>query len=340
MLQLWKLRLLVDQCYQNDNCTFDDQVKCKSSADSGMSPEKECNLVTLSVKKHGWSERIINENNVYIRDQSLFAPAYSYFLISLTKISMALNKNEKQDTLLNLKAVQLLTCHWLENLVHAKERSNEIDKIVSILSAYYETNLEACSWFLEKLLITHQIWVDKLLLHCYVLETRSSFAKMLSVIFLRMAPSERIAYYSEIDTSVMENSNCESTCDFDSDDYMIVRRRDGVHGKESVSRLGRTKYWKSGSLLARFVGLCLLDNLEGCDVHWRRFDQLFESILAFSSCGHEEACFLIRCGTILRLVDIYLENNSTVPQKSLVRSPLLQHHHKSHDRKIQMGDKY
>ena len=168
----------------------------------------------------------------------------------------------------------------------------------------------------------------------------SSFAKMLPVIFLRMAPSERIAYYSEIDTSVMENSNCESTCDFDSDDYMIVRRRDGVHGKESVSRLGRTKYWKSGSLLARFVGLCLLDNLEGCDVHWRRFDQLFESILAFSSCGHEEACFLIRCGTILRLVDIYLENNSTVPQKSLVRSPFLQHHHKSHDRKIQMGDKY
>jgi len=218
----------------------------------------------------------------------------------------------------------------------------KLKKIISILSVWYESSLEACSWFLEKLLTSHQIWVDKILLHCYVPETRCAFVKLLSIIFQRMAPIERNAYFCEINTSVEETHSIEPTCNFDSDDYMIVRRRGSTQTGEGISRLGRIKYWKSKSVLARFVGVCLLDKLEGCDVHWRRFDQLFESILAFSSCGHQEACFLIRCGTILRLVDIYLEQNSTVPQKSLVRSPFLQLDVQNHDmnRRIQMGDKY
>ena len=61
-----------------------------------------------------------------------------------------------------------------------------------------------------------------------------------------------------------------------------------------IERLGRARFWMSKSVVAKFVGLSLLDFLQVCENHWRYFDQLFECILAFASCGHEEAIYLIR----------------------------------------------
>jgi len=320
---------------REEDYSFDEQVNCSSSAPSLVNFEKLYSRKCLSQREEQWRERIICENKLYNRDQTLFAPAYSFFLIDLTQMSMGEEGKSKISP--RIDAIQLLTSHLLENLVHAKDRNFEVEKIISILSHWYKSCLSACSWFLEKLITSHQIWVDKILLHCYVPETRRCFVKLLSVIFLRMAPTERDDYFCEMDCSVDDRQGLN----YDSDDYIIVRTKERNHSNEVIDRLGRTEYWKSKSVLARFVGICLLDRLEGCDVHWRRFDQLFECLLAFSSCGQEEAFFLIRCGTILRLVDIYLEQNSVVPQNSLVRSPNLQSTAPNAvNRRVRMGDKY
>ena len=108
-----------------------------------------------------------------------------------------------------------------------------------------------------------------------------------------MAPSERTSYY-ELDEAVVKKVVEDEDDIFDSDDDVVLRYCKIDYGYNKIVRFSRTKFWQSKSILPRFVGACLLDLLDGCENHWKRFDQLFDCISAFASCGHEEAIFLIR----------------------------------------------
>ena len=91
----------------------------------------------------------------------------------------------------------------------------------------------------------------------------------------------------------MADSETQRDDGFDSDGDTVVMslRTDGC--TKPHASLKRVQYWKSKSTLVIFIGT-LFDLIDECGAHWRRFDQIFECLKKFASCGQEEAILLIR----------------------------------------------
>jgi len=256
-------------------------------------------------------EKIFNElwkkNDQFLRDRVIFSPEYCKWLLEITRTCESTSKKQA-----SIEMVQAMTHFLLETLIHGKDCHKICEKVVFILCDWYRNSVTACKWLLQTMTTNKKFWVEKILLNCPIIHVRKGFVKLLSVVFQTLAPHERDLYAVEDRLETRRRSKKESDEEcfdensadlsdveeiFDMDDDLIMK---SCEGHECMSRAGmakrkgRSKWWKSSSFLARFVGSSLLELLPQCEKHWRRFDQLFEAILSFASIGHEEALYLIR----------------------------------------------
>lgn len=258
------------------------------------------------------------ENDRFLRDQVIFSPEYCKWLLSMSKMPVSNSLTKKnQSTYMTLEMIQVMTHFLFETLIHGKDRRNHCELVTSLLCNGYAESEDACRWILETMSTKTKYWVEKILLNCPVIDVRKDFVKLLSVIFRKMVPLERKLYHVEIseqskeeDTDLDNSSNSESRSQSDTvyiddteedihdtdDDIILTSTETPSIGNKALNstRLGRAKWWRSTSILARFVGSALLDLLPDCESHWRRFDQLFESIYVFASFGQDESLYLIR----------------------------------------------
>jgi len=261
-----------------------------------------------------WADSIVRENLRHAMDIVIFSPEYNNFIIQVCTASSQ-NKDQQSTN----EAMQILTFQLIENLVHARHQTSDIKNMFSVLCSWYQSSTDGCRWFLHIISTTHRHWIEKILLHCYKVEVRVSFVHLLEVIFRKMCPLERDSYgILDSDTDNSAQKQCDDG--FDSDGDVTVYSVGSGEILKPHSTLGRVQFWKSKSVVAVFVG-SLLDLLDDCANHWRHFDQLFDCLDKFASCGQDEAIFLIRCGTILRLVELYQGEKGSIPPGVIVRSP-------------------
>lgn len=231
-----------------------------------------------------WAKNIPSENLRNAMDQIIFSPEYCSFIIDLCNFAFSDTRSE-----LIYVSNQVLTLHLLDNLVHVKDRSEEIDKLFSILLSRYEQCEKSCYWLLKSLSSSHKHWVEKLFLHCYKPLVRINFVNLLCVVFHKVTPLERNIYYElvPIATGGVEVMSEDA---FDADGDTIVY---SIKTPGSRRNLQRLPYWRSKSTLVLFVGALL--NI--IDVHrddCRHFENIFECLAKLACCGQDEAVLLIR----------------------------------------------
>jgi ubiquitin C-terminal hydrolase len=261
-----------------DQYQFDEQIN---------NEPKQLQMPTKQINIQSWAKGIVQENLSHAKDQIIFSPEYGSFITDVCKATF-----KNKEALSTLKAVQVLTFHLIENLIHARDRTSEIENIFSVLSSWYENSEESSRWFLELVSESHRHWIEKIFFHCYRQEIRTSFVNLLAVIFRKLAPSERETYYA-FHPTIENDSNFQNDDGFDTDGDTMVYSIQPDNTTIPHATFKRVHYWKSKSILAIFIGR-VLDLLSDCEVHWRRFDQIFECLTKFAACGHDEAIFLIR----------------------------------------------
>ncbi len=281
-----------------DQYKFDEQL-VENPKKSVLTPSK-----TVS---NPWEDEIIEQNLRHAKDQVIFSLDYGRFVTDICSAAV-----EGTETDLTLKAIETMSYHLIDNIIHVRDRANEIENQFFLLTSWYEKSEISCRWFLTLLRTSHRRWLDQIFFHCYKPEIRISFVKLLGVIFQKLAPLERTKYYDGANT---EETNSYA---FDADGDISVFTSNGT--KSHKETLTRIEYWKSRSMLALFIGT-LINMLDKCRGYWRRFDQLFECLTKFADCGQEEAIFLIRSGLILRLIDIYQGDKINVSPSFIIRPP-------------------
>jgi len=357
----------------NTDIALNTAITTSCTTSSPLRTNSTVTIMPPSIYKHLW-----HENDLFLRDLIFYSTDYSHFLLSLTKISCSQHDTTKKTTQLAItQIITHYTFDFLIHAKDRKStRDAFIDLLCKRFEDSSEACLWMLQVLTPTITSTttaqhsYHFWCDKIFLKCSDVMVRRDFVKVLRAIFLKMSVLERGVYNLEIESTsqapdeqddgearsiVLDHSEDEEDDDdmdddesCDVDDDIIVTPINAKHtsshsesegGKGGVMRIGRAKWWKSQSVLARFVGMGLLELLVGCESHWRRFDQLFECIEAFVMCGHDEALYMIRCGLVLRLIDIYLGDSGGVPQKSLLtyKKP---RHLKTRQRRPKMGDKY
>lgn len=285
-----------------DQYKFDEQ--------SQKNPQKSAFVPIKSIPKC-WEAEIVKKNLRHVKDQIIFSTDYGRFITGLCNAGIELKNDE-----LTLKAIETLTFHLMDNIIHARERGIEIQNQFSTLMLWYEQSNLSCTWLLRILSTSHRHWLDKVFFHCYKEEIRISFVKLLGVVFQKLSPVERCHYYEGINQEDINNN----AFDADSDITVFTLSDDQGTSKKYKTTLNRIEYWQTKSVLGQFVGT-LINMLDECEAYWRRFDQLFECLSSFADCGHEEAIFLIRSGLILRLISIYQGDKNIVSSSFLVKPP-------------------
>jgi len=321
-------------------------------------------------------ENLANENQRFLHDQTFFDPEYSNWLLNLAQCSpfhfdgKPCAGKEPTPSSVPMELLQALTHHLFENLIHAKDRMRQIDTYTSTLCSWYATSSEACVWLLELMCGKYESWVVTVLLQCPIVEVRQNIVRLLTIVFQRMSSFTEHPQLYEVEDNdqnklddhdmsklAQASSGCQRGVDdsgesvvlsADEDSYAHDQEDDVIcsilsdSGQQTTQRLGRVRWWLSKSIVARFVGV-LMELLQGCECHWKRFDQLFQLLLGFASCGQKEAVYLIRCGLVLRLVDIYAGEAGGVPRRYLVEHCSSEYASKKKPksaRRTKMGDKY
>lgn len=257
---------------RKDSYKFDDQ-----SAEAPKMTQISTHVVD---PRSGWANGIAEANLRHAMDQIIFSPEYGSFIVNVCKETLADQESPSQTL-----CAKVLTFHLLENLVHVRDRMQEIENAFSLLCSWYQHCKLSCCWLLQLMTESHKHWVEKILLHCYKIEIRKLFVNLLDVIFHKLAPGERIHYY-QCDSI----PNIESEDGFDSDgDITVTCNNSG--GSSKV--LPRLQYWKSKSCLVLFIGT-LLEILDESEQHLKRFDHIFDCLARFACCGQDEAILLIR----------------------------------------------
>jgi len=263
-------------------------------------------------------QTVKKENSLFLRDKMYFDPEYSRWLQILLETSL----DGKVDEKILVNMVKVLTYQLLDTLVHSRNRGAAFDSLVKLLCVSYSSSYDASAWLLKIMTKTHLSWATSMLLRCPSVELRQDFVLILSAVFAKLAPSQRTLYefkiQQECTTKLLSVLNCGISYveneDADIDEDIVITFKG--HPKEI--RLGRVYWWESNSFLIHFVGTAVIDMFADCESSWRRFDQLFEALFAFASCGYQESLYLIRCGVILRLLDIYLGDTPGVPKACLI----------------------
>ena len=273
-------------------------------------------------------QHILGDNLRFARDQTFFDISYSSWLLELAQIctensSKAFKNEGNIEFMPPFELGQVLQMHLFENLIHARGSEKYIDSVASWLMQWYAKEPTACHWLLDLMCVRYRIWVEMIFLHCPRSEVRRMFSDMLQLVFSKMALKDRSLYSIEEECCSVRTTSSEEEegADFihDTDDDVLVKTF-GYHEATNGSqpkRLGRARFWKSKSTLLRFIGVGMLDLLQ-IPRQTKIASEFYDTIFAFGSLGQAEAIYLIRCGLILRLIDIYLGDNSGVPSKALI----------------------
>ena len=140
--------------------------------------------------------------------------------------------------------------------------------------------------------------------------------------FLKLAPSQRKLYGFSVQLDCMSETLCVvddnlshatpkgkndddhsvNECTKDTEDNLVVKllkcesymNNENKFASSKIVQLGQVFWWQSCSFLIRFVTNTLLEHLVGCESGWQHFDQLFEALHAFASCGCQEALYLVK----------------------------------------------
>ena len=285
-----------------DQYKFDEQSEKKP---------KKSSFVPIKLIPKSWEAEIVKQNLRHVKDQIIFSTDYGRFITDLCNAAIELKSEE-----LTLKAIETLTFHLIDNIIHARDRGIEIQNQFSTLTLWYQQSNLSCTWLLRILITSHRRWLDQVFFHCYKEEIRISFVKLLGVVFRKLSPVERFHYYEGTNQEHINNNA------FDTDGDITVFALSDERGtsKKYKTTLKRIEYWQTKSLIGQFIGT-LINMLDECEAYWRRFDQLFECLSSFADCGHEEAIFLIRSGLILRLITIYQGDKNKVSATFIVKPP-------------------
>ena len=267
-------------------------------------------------------DEVCADNYRFIRDQTFFDPSYTDWLLEFVNLSTnVVTMDGAEAPPIPLELTQAMTMHLFENLFHARDRSKHVESITSRLSQSYLRSKTASLWLLELMSKSYKIWPEKIFLHCHRLDVRRHFTVILSTVFQKVAESQRALYHVEDMQCSLRDATTGGEEDDDSEEFVHDTDDDVIITNVCTHRkkqLGRAKFWMSKSVLARFVGVGLLDLFANCPKEGKLSTELFDAIYAFGCLGHTEAIYLIRCGLVLRLTDIYLGENSGVPSKSLM----------------------
>ena len=99
-------------------------------------------------------EAICLDNDRFIQDQTFFDPAYSTWLLDVAK-------SIKKSNPPSLALTKVVTMHLVENLLHAKDRSVQVESFATILCSWFSQSSDACSWLLGAMCDKFQIWTEK-----------------------------------------------------------------------------------------------------------------------------------------------------------------------------------
>ncbi len=264
---------------REDNLDFDEQVKNHPKhLDSSI--KKPENL---------WETEIMMKNSRFNKDSVIFSPQYKAFLADICSLSKG---SEKRPP--SLEVIQLTTYHVIDVYVHSSFKGANIEAEFSKLCDWYGNNIDACRWLVHLMTTSHKVWTETMLLRCPSIDGRRNFVRLMSTIFKVMTPIERKDYFnsdhgdSSSGLNVFDGVECEPDCD---DDLIFNEVASAPISKQP--RLGRICFWKSKSILAKYIGY-LIDLLDECSAFWRHFDQFFEVLQSFAECGQDECVYLIR----------------------------------------------
>ena len=135
---------------------------------SYLSPGPTSSDVNSVKSGRDWINRVLNENCRFIKDQHLFSSSLSNFLTQLS---------ESRKDHPSLEMIKLISFYLFEILVHAKDKSAEVGRIVLLLCDWFQNSSDARIWFLQLLSSSHQFWAEKMLFQCYTKSVRSSFVR-------------------------------------------------------------------------------------------------------------------------------------------------------------------
>jgi len=338
--------------YERDHVEFRDESHKKNSRPAAASAEQQAATETwhppygeigspASYVPNEVCEELVRENTQFLMDKFIFAPEYSAWLLNVAHVVSDASDPPPLDM------IRSLTYFVLEVLVRSKEKAS-LESFMKILCSWYGTSVDACRWLLDTLLL-HTEWSVSILLKCPIQALRQGFVSILTVVFSKLAPLEAELYFEELPSNKVEENDApsdgklpeteknETTAEDPKDSTTLWKTSGRVNStKFECTSEARIKWWKSRSVLGRYVGF-LMGLLVNCEAHWKWFDQLFEALGAFARCGYHESIYLIRCGLILRLLDIFLGDAGNIPPSALEGPRTME---RPQGRRFLMGDKF
>ena len=155
--------------------------------DALLTLKKPSAVVPEDIFKDLWAN-----NKKFLCDKNLYSCDFSDFLLDVTK-PLARCKGLGLE-----EGVLVVTTYVFDVLIHAKEKNNLV-AFFKMMVTWFDGSVNNCTWLLERLTGDGESssWIRNILLRCPTSEIRSSFVKLMEVVFEVVCPLERNGYYEE-----------------------------------------------------------------------------------------------------------------------------------------------
>ncbi|KAG9286507.1 hypothetical protein G9A89_014673 [Geosiphon pyriformis] len=249
---------------------------------------------------------IWQENIGFLQDKNIFDVGYFRLLWNVIHSMDIETQNQISTRTVNIdltfRTIQLASEFVLGTLSRAKDNL-ELNKWIDFLKTLFQSNLNSCRWFIQRFIDKHPNYIQQLLMSCYVQDVREHIVDLVLFALKVLRHGDPAAYgFIKSDMGADETQHFEMSIDPDSD-ILFISHPEGL-----------------------IVQLCeeLFSLLPSAYLWWRNFDQYFYLLSQIANFGLPERIYMIQCGLVGELVELFLLDETSPPK----------------GRKRRMGDKF